>query len=111
MTEPSPAPGSDGQPRARGGQPGNRNAVRHGFYARSLPGVSPNPDLRSAKDDLPTEGLPNLSDEIAMLRLADAETVPIAQQTELRQHYDPLIEGQLWEQMLKMQELVGGSSI
>ncbi|HAL17002.1 MAG TPA: hypothetical protein DCP32_09700 [Anaerolineaceae bacterium] len=28
------------------------------------------------------------------LRLADAETVPVAQQTELRQLYDPLIEGQ-----------------
>ena len=74
MTEPSPTPGS-GQPRARGGQPGNRNAWRHGFYARSLSGVSPTPELRSAKDDLPTEGLPNLSDEIAMLRLAVREII------------------------------------
>ncbi|MHB0987620.1 MAG: hypothetical protein ACYC3P_03020 [Bellilinea sp.] len=48
MTEQRSAPGSDGQPRARGGQPGNRNAVRHGFYARSLPGDPPLPDLRPA---------------------------------------------------------------
>ncbi|MFA5838241.1 MAG: hypothetical protein WC837_14945 [Bellilinea sp.] len=62
MTEPSPAPGSDGQPRARGGQPGNRNAVRHGFYVRYLP---LDPELLT---QLPPSD--DLTDEIAMLRLA-----------------------------------------
>ena len=81
MTEQSSAPGG-GQPRARGGQPGNRNAVRHGFYARSMPGDPPLPDLRSANRDLPGEGLPNLSDEIAMLRLAVREIISRASETE-----------------------------
>ena len=82
MTERSSAPGSGGQPRARGGQPGNRNAMRHGFYARPLPGDPPLPDLRSANRDLPGEGLPNLSDEIAMLRLAVREIVSRASDAE-----------------------------
>ncbi|MHB8112845.1 MAG: hypothetical protein ACYDHA_05220 [Bellilinea sp.] len=81
MTEQSSAPGG-GQARARGGQPGNRNAVRHGFYARPLPGDPPLPDLRSANRDLPGEGLPNLSDEIAMLRLAVREIVSRTSETE-----------------------------
>ncbi|MHB0967287.1 MAG: hypothetical protein ACYC36_12620 [Bellilinea sp.] len=47
-----------------------------------MPGDPPLPDLRSANRDLPGEGLPNLSDEIAMLRLAVREIVSRASETE-----------------------------
>ncbi len=55
MTDPEGA-----QPRKRGGQPGNHNNLKHGFYARRLP---VDPALV-----LPPEN--SLDDEIAMLRLS-----------------------------------------
>ena len=56
--------------RRRGGQPGNRNALRHGFYARSLAGLAP---LQGPPEG--TAGNPNsVINEIAMLRLAVRET-------------------------------------
>jgi len=48
--------------RKRGAQPGNRNAVQHGFYARQLTGFNP--------DHNPVD---NLTDLIAMLRLSVRE--------------------------------------
>lgn len=48
--------------RKRGAQPGNRNAVQHGFYARQLTGFNPDHD--------PVDGLTDL---LAMLRLSVRE--------------------------------------
>lgn len=46
--------------RSKGGQPGNRNAFKHGFYARNLGLVSPS--------KLPEKELRNLLGEAAMLK-------------------------------------------
>lgn len=50
------------QKRRRGGQPGNTNAVKHGFYARSFD------EIEAA--DLEAVLATGLSDEIMMLRVA-----------------------------------------
>jgi hypothetical protein len=52
----------ESEPRKRGAQPGNRNAVQHGFYARQLAGFT--------RDHDPSDGL---TDQIAMLRLSVRE--------------------------------------
>jgi len=54
----------EAQRRKRGGQPGNRNAVQHGLYARQLM------EFQGSRNSV--EGL---TDQIAMLRLAVRETV------------------------------------
>lgn len=56
------------QRRKRGGQPGNRNAMQHGLYARQLR------EFQGGQDAV--EGL---TDQIAMLRLAVRETVQRAE--------------------------------
>lgn len=49
-------------PRRRGGQPGNKNALKHGFYS---PGFNP-----TEQEDLEAlAGQVDLSDEIAMMRV------------------------------------------
>jgi hypothetical protein len=50
-----------GRRRRRGGQPGNTNALKHGFYARHLP-----LEDTAGLDDLP---LDTLADEITLLRI------------------------------------------
>jgi len=50
-------------PRQRGGQPGNANALKHGFYSRHLPGMK-----ESAEEALQTE-FPGFEEEIFILRL------------------------------------------
>jgi len=50
--------------RRRGGQPGNANAFKHGFYGRRLP-IDP-----AALDAANLPPLDNLDEEIAMLRLS-----------------------------------------
>jgi hypothetical protein len=53
----------DPQPKRHpGAQPGNTNALRHGFYSRRF--------CRAEKDDLQRNLLNNLDDEIALLRVA-----------------------------------------
>ena len=47
--------------RRRGAQPGNRNAVKHGYYSRAFPREE-NRDLRSAAD------VRGLDEEIALVR-------------------------------------------
>jgi hypothetical protein len=47
--------------RSRGGQPGNRNALKHGFYAASFPSA----EVR----DLENTTFTGLSEEIALLRV------------------------------------------
>lgn len=59
--EVSPGPDTPEKPRRRGGQPGNRNAVTHGFYARPLP--ADREEAMSQADEV--EGL---DEEIAFLR-------------------------------------------
>lgn len=49
-------------PRSRGGQPGNTNALKHGFYTRRLPGLK-----NIALEELDTE-FPGFEEEIFMLR-------------------------------------------
>jgi hypothetical protein len=48
-------------PRRRGAQPGNTNALKHGFYARNLP-----LNDTAGLDDLPLDAL---ADEITLLRI------------------------------------------
>ncbi|MDV2989671.1 MAG: hypothetical protein P3T54_05955 [Dehalogenimonas sp.] len=63
--QPNPAPETESKtpenPRRRGGQPGNRNAVTHGFYARPLP------DEREESLSQ-AEEIQGLDEEIALLR-------------------------------------------
>ena len=47
-------------PRRPGGQPGNANALKHGYYARRLPAA--------AVADLEEHAFPGLQEEIAVLR-------------------------------------------
>jgi len=54
MDNPSP-PTQPSTPRRRGGQPGNRNAIKHGFYAH--------------QQASPIESLVDLEEEIQVLRL------------------------------------------
>lgn len=49
--------------RKRGGQPGNLNALRHGYYSQAL--TKAQATLLSAADRLPAD---DLSEEIALLR-------------------------------------------
>jgi hypothetical protein len=49
-------------PRRRGAQPGNKNALKHGFYARSFSNLEDR--------DLQTVAASDLTSEIAMLRVA-----------------------------------------
>ena len=56
--------------RRRGAQPGNLNALKHGFYARGFP-----PAELSDLDQLASSGL---QDEIAMLRLIIRHAVQLA---------------------------------
>jgi hypothetical protein len=58
MTEPATP-----SPRQRGGQPGNVNALKHGFYTRHLPGMK-----EVAEEALQTE-FPGFEEEIFILRL------------------------------------------
>ena len=89
--------------RRRGGQPGNRNAVRHGFYARYLPEIPALPPTLGIPDPAPEyiestditlstrrDPINRLTDEIAMLRLAvrniaahSREQLPLAEELEL----------------------------
>jgi len=76
MTDsPSPAP------RKRGAQPGNQNALRHGFYAKSLPAMlktvqPPDPD------GAPAAKVPdNLGDELARMRLMLREVMARARKS------------------------------
>jgi len=64
-TSPLPSPGSEGPPapprRRRGGQPGNRNALKHGFYASRFRKA----DLNALEACRST----GLADEINLLRV------------------------------------------
>ena len=53
--------------RPRGGQHGNRNALKHGFYARTLPS--------SEIKDIETYTFKGLQDEIAALRLLNRSAI------------------------------------
>jgi len=53
--------------RPRGGQHGNRNALKHGFYARTLPS--------SEIKDIETYTFKGLQDEIAALRLLNRRAI------------------------------------
>ena len=64
----SPQPSS--KPRRRGGQPGNTNALKHGFYSRRF---SPT-DLKDLEDC----DSPGLQDEITLLRIFIRRLVDIA---------------------------------
>ena len=55
------SPPLDLPPRARGGQPSNQNALKHGFYARTF--------RRGEGDDLETCQFKNLSNEINAMRV------------------------------------------
>jgi hypothetical protein len=67
--EPLPAPGpaagegssGPGQKRKRGGQPGNFNALKHGFYSRRF--------TRQELEDLENAMQEGLQDEITLLRV------------------------------------------
>ncbi|MGI2336653.1 MAG: hypothetical protein ACRKGH_08470 [Dehalogenimonas sp.] len=65
QSQPNPAPETESTipatPRRRGGQPGNRNAVTHGFYARPIP--------EQREEALSqAEEVQGLDEEIALLR-------------------------------------------
>ncbi|MDD5368667.1 MAG: hypothetical protein PHQ40_06275, partial [Anaerolineaceae bacterium] len=60
--------------RNRGGQPGNNNALKHGFYSKQLKGV----DLEGLADS----GHTALSDDIVMLRVFIRRLVDLGQTTE-----------------------------
>jgi hypothetical protein len=61
MRTPKSTPTIDGQPRQRGAQPGNLNALKHGFYSRYF----------KAKEIEDVQGVPvdDLREEIAALRV------------------------------------------
>lgn len=63
------APTADDAPRKRGGQPGNTNALRHGFYSRALLSRHTRELLEGAQA---LRGELSVSDEIDVLRVAIA---------------------------------------
>jgi hypothetical protein len=60
--------------RYRGAQPGNNNALKHGFYSKQLKGV----DLQGLGDS----GHTGLSDDIAMLRVYIRRVVDLSQNSQ-----------------------------
>jgi hypothetical protein len=66
MTDPIELP-CPPPPRPRGGQHGNRNAFKHGFYARTFPS--------SEVKDLETYTFQGLQEEIAALRLLNRRAI------------------------------------
>lgn len=78
---PPDAPSDNDIPRKRGGQPGNRNAVKHGFYARSWKYRD-----RKGLEEVDPVGL---ADEIALMRvcirrLAETFTPDLPQEQQMR---------------------------
>ena len=71
MPSTSPTPSS---PRRRGGQKGNLNAIKHGFYSRLF--------RRSELKQLQALSNPGLSDEIEMLRLIIRRVIDRASEAE-----------------------------
>jgi hypothetical protein len=68
--------GAQGTPqRKRGAQPGNHNALKHGFYTRNFP----QPDL----SDLDTLETLNVESEIDLLRIFIRRTIESAMQSNL----------------------------
>lgn len=61
-------------PRRRGAQPGNRNNLRHGFYARHL--------RRSESSDLASSDFKGLSDEISLIRVFIRRMVALVEATD-----------------------------
>ena len=62
---PGPDPASEPK-RKRGGQPGNKNALKHGFFARSTPEQEPeiiHPSDSAAPERLPVLSIPPVADQ------------------------------------------------
>ena len=66
--EPAPAPPEDPEPRNRGGQPGNQNARKHGFYSRLLP-----PEQAEVIQD--AVGIRDFTEDIAVMRARLADLI------------------------------------
>ncbi len=62
VAEPQLVPETVPLPRRRGGQPGNRNARKHGFYASAL-----SPEQQESLED--AAALKDLQSEIALMRV------------------------------------------
>ena len=63
--------------RKKGGQPGNRNAVKHGFYSRTL-------NEAEQKDFEKAAGIQGIDEEIALIRLEIKKAITGGDDTNLK---------------------------